>query len=496
MITPVSPAIDPRPLFGTQSSRRLEREALATSAPHSLMEAAGLSVARLALAIAPHASTLWVAAGPGNNGGDGLVAARHLQLAGKAVRVNLLGQPDKLPADALHALQQAQQAGVPIETTLPARVDSAFAIDALLGLGATRPPSGDIAQAIDLLNHCDAPVLAVDLPSGLSGDTGMLFGQHAVRAMHTLALLGLKPGLFTGQGRDHAGTVWLETLGVDTGSVPADASLLGAPCWPLRRHIQHKGSFGDVLVIGGAKGMGGAAALAANAALTAGAGKVYVVTLAEDAAPHPSMRPELMPRSTAQALTPKALRSATVVCGCGGGESVRQHLPAVLADSARLVLDADALNAIAADSQLAEALQQRSVQGLPTVLTPHPLEAARLLQVTTAQVQADRIVAAQQLSASLRAGVVLKGSGSVIAFEGSTPSINSTGNARLGTAGSGDVLAGWIGGLWAHRVDTNGRSAVEASAWLHGRAAERGDLRLPMRAADLIEQMAKAMANL
>lgn len=496
MITPISPALEAWPLFGTQSSRRLERDALATAAAHSLMEAAGLSVARLALAIAPHASTVWVAAGPGNNGGDGLVAARNLQQAGKQVRVSLLGQPDKLPADALHALQQAQQAGVPIETALPARVDSALAIDGLLGLGTSRPPDGDIAQAIDLLNHCGGPVLAVDLPSGLSGDTGMLLGQHAVRAMHTLALLSLKPGLFTGLGRDHAGTVWLETLGVDTGSVPPDARLLGAPSWPQRRHSQHKGSFGDVLVIGGAKGMGGAAALAANAALTAGAGKVYVVALAEDDALHPSMRPELMPRSTAQALTPKTLRSATVVCGCGGGESVRQHLPAVLADAARLVLDADALNAIAADSKLAQTLRQRSVQGLATLLTPHPLEAARLLQVTTAEVQANRMAAAQQLSASLRAGVVLKGSGSVIAFEGSTPSINSTGNARLGTAGSGDVLAGWIGGLWTQQADTNGRGAVEASAWLHGRAAERGDLRLPLRAADLIEQMAKAMADL
>lgn len=494
MIKRISSSTGPWPLFNAGSSRRLEQAALAKAAPHALMAAAGLSVARLALAIAPHSRTMWIAAGPGNNGGDGLVAARHLLQAGKQVVVSLLGRPEKLPADARHALQQAQQAGVTIEASLPTRTDHELAIDALLGLGVSRAPSGDIAEAIAMLNRSNPSVLAVDLPSGLSGDTGVPCGV-AVRATQTLALLSLKPGLFTAQGRDHAGSIWFDALDVDPTIAEPDACLPGPPNWPVRQHAQHKGSFGDVVVIGGAQGMSGAATLAATAALTAGAGRVYLASLAGDE-PQLQARPELMPRSVAQVLAPLVLRSSTVVCGCGGGEAVRAGLPAVLADAARLVLDADALNAIAADPALQDQLRQRSDRGAPTVLTPHPLEAARLLHVSTAEVQADRIAAAHKLSRQLQAGVVLKGSGSVVAFVDSVPWINPTGNARLGTAGSGDVLAGWLGGLWAQQPDTNGSHAAQAATWLHGLAAEAGDPRLPLRAADLIEQMASTLARL
>lgn len=500
MIKRIHACSGPWPLFNADASRRLEQAALAASAPHALMSAAGCSVARLALAVSPHGESIWIAAGPGNNGGDGLVAARHLMQAGKKVTVSLLGQPEGMPADAQQALQEAQQAGVAVQLGLPSEVNSALAIDALLGLGANRAPQGDVAAAIQLLNRDGAPpVLAVDLPSGLSADTGTPFGEQAVRAMHSLALLNLKPGLFTAQGRDHAGTVWFDALGIDSSAAQADAQLLGPPDWPRRAHAQHKGSFGDVLVIGGAPGMTGAAALASTAALTAGAGRVHLAALAGMDSPDAgflSSRPELMPRDLSQVLVPSFLRSATVVCGCGGGEAVRAALPAALADAARLVLDADALNAVGKDAEFARLLRLRADHGLPTVLTPHPLEAARLLQSTTADVQADRIRSAQRLSQDLQAGVVLKGSGTVIAFAGSTPAINPTGNARLGTAGSGDVLAGWIGGLWAQQAGTDGRNAAQAATWLHGLAAEAGDLRLPLRAADLIEQMAVTLTRL
>ena len=262
---------------------------------------------------------------------------------------------------------------------------------------------------------------------------------------------------------------------------------------PKRAHAQHKGSFGDVLVLGGAPGMGGAAMLAARAALTAGAGRVYLARIDEDLSPD-AARPELMPRSVQAALAPDLLARATVVCGCGGGHHISALLAPVLDHAARLVLDADALNALAADPALQSALRSRATRGQPTVLTPHPLEAARLLGCSAATVQAQRLHSAQALADQLHAVVVLKGSGTVIASVAKTLLVNPTGNARLGTAGSGDVLAGWLAGLWSQAGDPLGRDAAAASVWLHGWAAEQtGDARLALRAGDLIDAMAACM---
>ena len=500
---PVLPSARGWSLFDAAASRRIEKTALAATAPRALMAAAGQGVARLALAVAPQARRVQVWAGPGNNGGDGLVAARHLHQAGLEVAVNLLGDAGRLPADAQHALAQARQAGVRIVSG----VDRPWAdgrpgdalIDALLGLGSRRAPDGLLADAVLRMQHTGVPVLAVDLPTGLCGDTGRLLGDAAVVATHTLALLTLKPGLFTALGRDFAGRVWFDGLGVGTGTVPASATLSGPETLrkllPGRNHAQHKGSFGDVLVLGGAPGMGGATLLAASAALTAGAGRVYLTRLDGDSAPS-AARPELMPRSLNDALAPDFLAHCTVVCGCGGGSAVRAVLPAVIAHAARLVLDADALNALAVDADLRVALLQRGKAGAPTVLTPHPLEAARLLGITAAGVQVQRQHKAQDLADQLGACVVLKGSGTVIAAPGRTPGINPTGNARLGSAGTGDVLAGWLGGLWSQTASQQGFEAAAASVWLHGHAAEQGDasaLRLPLRAADLIEAMAASL---
>ncbi|MEK8050563.1 NAD(P)H-hydrate dehydratase [Ideonella sp. DXS22W] len=496
-ITPILPSTRTWPLHDVAASRRLEQAALAATPPHALMQRAGLALARLAAAIAPHARRIWVAAGPGNNGGDGLVAALHLQHWGHAVQVSLLADPARLLDDAADAYRQALAAGVPMQPSLPTQVDADLCLDALLGLGASRAPAGVIAEAIARLNAQGAPVLAVDLPSGLHADTGWPLdaaGGAVVRATHTLSLLSLKPGLFTGAGRDLAGRVWLDTLGVDPAGQAASAWLSGPPAATPRRHAQHKGSFGDVIVLGGAAGMGGAALLAARAALTAGAGRVFLARLGGDGLAVDAARPELMPRHPADVLAPALLARATVVCGCGGGTAVAEVLPTVLAHAWRLVLDADALNAIAADAALARALAARSA---PTVLTPHPLEAARLLGCGTAELQADRVASAQRLAARLRCTVVLKGSGSVIATADGPPAINPTGNARLGTAGSGDVLAGWLGGGWSQAVDdgtAGAKSAAVASVWLHGRAAElaSGHPDLPLRAADLIDAMAAA----
>jgi hydroxyethylthiazole kinase-like uncharacterized protein yjeF len=485
----------PWPLHDAAASRELETQALAAAAPGALMARAGRSVARLALALAPHARQVQVWCGPGNNGGDGLVAARHLWQAGLQVDVRLLADASRLPSDSLRALAEARAAGLTVHVApgQPMRALSwappDLVIDALLGLGVSRPPQGDIAAAIAHINDQQAPVLAVDIPSGLHPDTGARLGETAVVAQHTLSLLTLKPGCFMHQGRDHAGQVWLDDLSVK-GSEPS-AWLGSAPEDLQRPHASHKGSHGDVAVVGGATGMEGAAWLAASAALAAGAGRVYCSPLGAHAA-LPAHRPELMWRDRWWLQPPQVLARSTVACGCGGGEAVRQALPALLSHAARLVLDADALNAVASDPMLQTLLLQRAGRGQGTLLTPHPLEAARLLACTAAEVQQDRLKAAGRLAAHFQATVLLKGSGTVVQAPGRRPTINPTGNAALATAGTGDVLAGWAAGLWAQQPRADARKVAAAAAWQHGAAADRHALRQPgraLRAADLVEAL-------
>ena len=483
----------PWPLHDARASRAAEAAALGQHPPHTLMARAGLAVARLAQAVAPHAARIQVWAGPGNNGGDGLVAACWLHQAGRRVQVSLFGETSRLPPDAAQALHAAQAAGVSILAWTGLVPHADLHIDALLGLGANRAPSGAIADAIRALQAPSRLVLAVDLPSGLHADTGMPLGDAAVRARHTLALLSLKPGCHTGRGRDLAGTVWLDRLGVDAGT--PSAWLAGAPQIPGRPHASHKGSFGDVAVVGGAPGMVGAAWLAARAALAAGAGRVFVCPLDEDAARWDSQRPELMVRPHWWRSAPSTLATTTVVCGCGGGDRVREVLPALLTHAGRLVLDADALNVMAGDPSMAAGLQRRGHRGLATLLTPHPLEAARWLGITAAEVQQDRLSAAQRLAAHGAATVMLKGSGTVIASPGRVPCINPTGSAALATAGTGDVLAGWAAGLWAQQPDWPVMQVATAAAWLHGQAAARptaatGQVPRVLLADDLVRAMA------
>ncbi|HSV71710.1 MAG TPA: NAD(P)H-hydrate dehydratase [Methylibium sp.] len=482
------------PLHGVAASRRLEAAAAQGLPAHTLMRRAGWAVARLALALAPAAHRVWVAAGPGNNGGDGLEAAMHLHAAGKDVTVTLLGATSR-PPDAVAALERARAAGIRvIDGALPpwALQPQDLAIDALFGIGMSRPPGGAAGDAVRALNGAVAPVLAIDLPSGLDADHGWcLDPAAAVQARWTLSLLTLKPGLFTAAGRDHAGEVWFDDLAVAADAEPPVAQLLTSVdgWWPRRRHAQHKGSFGDLWVIGGSAGMTGAAALAARAALAAGAGRVYLVS---HAGADPA-QPELMQRSAA-ALTDhdELLEQATVVAGCGGGPDIAAPLSTLIGRAGRLLLDADALNALAADTALAARLRARQRRGRPTLLTPHPLEAARLLGVATADIQADRIGAARALAERLSAVVVLKGAGSVIADGAGHCMINASGNAALATAGAGDVLAGWIGGLWSQGLTVQRAAALgvfshgaAADRWmaLHGRAA-------PLPAGRLIDGLA------
>jgi hydroxyethylthiazole kinase-like uncharacterized protein yjeF len=432
--------------------------------------------------MAPHARRVWVAAGPGNNGGDGLEAALHLHQWGKEVVVSLIAS--SVPADAQAALQRAQQAGVSIQSGVPTewlqQMDSQdLCIDALLGIGATRPLSADLLACVQAMNNCLAPVLAIDVPTGLNpqsgqwldGDGGNSSGHLAVQADHTLGLIAVQAGLLMGHGRDASGQIWLEDLGylASQHQVPPLAWLNAPYTSAPKSHASHKGSHGDVAVIGGegmatqGMGMTGAAILAATAALHAGAGRVILSLLSgqtNDSAP-----PDLMQREFRRL----ELEKLHVVCGCGGGSAVQEVLPEVLRRSAQLVLDADGLNAVAQEPCLRQTLRQRG-KAQPTVITPHPLEAARLLGCNTAQVQNDRLKAAQELAERFQCCVVLKGSGTVIVAPGHTTRINITGNGRLAIGGTGDVLAGLVGARMAQGLSAF--DAACAAVAQHGQVAD------------------------
>ena len=486
-------------LFSAAATRRIEQHAAALLPAFTLMQRAGLSIARLSLALVPHARCIWIACGPGNNGGDGFQAAMHLHQWGKNVTVTCVEPGAKgLPPDGAQARQNALAAGVQFASQPPENFD--FCVDALLGLGG----SGALADGrsgmqlmldwLEAMHNSAAPCLAVDLPSGLDCDTGVSAGAlvainkeaarariYSPKALFTLSLLTLKPGLFTAHGRDAAGQVWFDDLQVSSKGEPPGAHLLGADrAAPRRRglapHDSHKGVFGDLAVVGGqstsASHMVGAALLAARAALHAGAGRVFVALLGERGICVDTAQPELMFRS----LDALDLDNCTVVCGCGGGSAVQAVLPGVLSAVCRLVLDADALNAIAADPALAKLLIARASSGFCTVLTPHPLEAARLLGTTAAQVQLDRPQAAHQLAELFGSVVVLKGSGTVVAAPGQTSCINHSGNAMLATAGTGDVLAGMVGAQLARLAHSiNGATAFDAACnavFRHGQLAD------------------------
>ena len=275
--------------------------------------------------------------------------------------------------------------------------------------------------------------------------------------------------------------------------------LLGREGWTAGPHDAHKGRFGDLGVIGGDRGMLGAVWLAARAGLAAGAGRVYVGALGDESLLGDPQRLELMQRPVAALLDPRALATRTIVCGCGGGNAVRASLPPLLAHAARLVLDADALNAIAAEPALMQALRARGARDRPTVLTPHPLEAARLIGTEAAAVQADRIGHARALAESSSAVVVLKGSGTVVASPDGALALNPSGNALLASPGTGDVLAGWIGGAWSRAGSDADPFAVSGAAvWRHGCAADMIARDSPpptsLPAGDLLEAMRTRVA--
>jgi ADP-dependent NAD(P)H-hydrate dehydratase / NAD(P)H-hydrate epimerase len=475
--TPRSGTTSARALFSVAMTRAHEALVKQSIPPYALMERAGLVLARFALAVAPHAKRIWVVCGPGNNGGDGLVAARYLKLWGKDPIVSYVPPRSDPPADAGMALQQARQADVTFTNQTPH--DYALCIDALFGIGPEPRFDPRCTALVQNINAKQAAVIAADIASGLNADTGCSAAMQ-VMADYTLSFLTLKPGVFTANGRDASGEIWFNAL--QTAEPTHPYARLNPPAQTvLRAYNTHKGTFGDVAVVGGAPGMLGAALLAARAALHSGAGRVYLAPL-DPAAPSIDIwQPELMFRRIPEL----SLESITVVAGCGGGSTVEEHLHLIVRQSGQLVLDADALNAIAKDHSLQMQVKRRPVN--TTVLTPHPLEAARLLGIQITQVQQNRIAAARSLANRFNCTTVLKGSGTVIAAPAKIPQLNPTGNANLATAGTGDVLAGIIGARLASGHDAF--SAACGGVYLHGQLGDAWYPDTTLTAQDLVQKL-------
>lgn len=470
------------PLYTVAEIRAIEHAAAQRLPEGALMQRAGQAGANEALDLLPftieHASVL-VLAGPGNNGGDALETAAHLGHAGAQVTILHFPPPAEPSPERVAALQRARSSPARIADVAGALATVAgtewtLVVDGLFGIGLARPITGELAQLVEAVNAQACSIVALDVPSGLDADSGAIVATEdspgaAVRATHTVTFIGDKPGLHTAEGRDHAGIVIASHLEISRDLFPPARTCLNDPALfahsaHRRRHSSHKGSHGSVAVVGGARGMAGAPILAARTALASGAGRVFACFVGEAPA-FDAAQPELMCRSAQE----YDFESAVLVLGPGMGTSASsaEMLASALHGSSPAVLDADALNLIATSDALRSQLAQR---GAPCILTPHPLEAARLLGISAAQVQADRLGAARTLAQRLAATVVLKGSGTVIAARDGAVVVNTTGNPALATAGTGDVLSGLCGSLLAQGWPE--WEAALAAVWLHGMAAD------------------------
>jgi len=430
-------------IYLTEEIRRIEARC---GVPEpELMQRAAQAALEVALKIASDKKDVLVLAGPGNNGGDARIVAELLKE--RFFRVQLVSQRSEL-------------------------VDKPWGliIDGLFGIGLSRDIEGEYATLVDYVNRQRCPVLALDIPSGLHSDSGRVLGR-AVQATHTLTFIALKPGLLTLDGPDHCGEVTVADLGLPVPRLVAPSAwVAGRTAFDgaLKRRPRnfHKGMAGSLAVLGGASGMTGAALLAGRAALKLGAGRVYVGLLDESIAID-FQNVELMLRHPDDAFG-QDLDAIVVGPGLGQGERAETLVGAALASDLPCVVDADALNLISENEDLRHACARRSAD---TILTPHPAEAARLLALNTADVQIDRVKAARILAENLKAHVVLKGAGSILAARDGHWFINASGNAGMASAGMGDVLAGILGALLAQRY--SGETALVLGVHLHGLAADQ-----------------------
>jgi len=463
----------PQSLFRAQDVRELDRIATADKGipGYTLMTRAGTAAIHLLQRTWPRARNVVVVCGIGNNGGDGFVMARLAHESGVQVEVLLLGEAAMLRGDARRACEAMLKAGVQVSTFVPERwPDADVVVDAIFGTGLDREVSGLHRDAIALINRQPAPVLALDIPSGLHADSGTALGV-AVRASKTLTFIGLKQGLFTGQGPDYAGEVSFDDLGAPAEiyeRIPAPAFRI-SPTWtntlfPPRPRIAHKGHHGHVLIVGGDQGMAGAAGLAGEAAARVGAGLVSIATHSYHAAMLNAAHSELMCHSVENDATlPDLLSKASVLAigpGLGRREWGNKLFGAVLDSALPMVVDADALHWLAR-----EPLRRNH-----WILTPHPGEAARLLNTNVSDVQADRWQAVRELQKRYGGVVILKGAGTLVCNGHDPVALCDSGNPGMAAGGMGDVLTGVIAGLLAQGL--NPWQAAMAGVYLHGCAGD------------------------
>jgi ADP-dependent NAD(P)H-hydrate dehydratase / NAD(P)H-hydrate epimerase len=461
------------PVYRTSEIRDLEHRALEGLQPPGLMERAGLAAAHIARDIAGDGGgRVLVVAGPGNNGGDAFVVARHLKSWWFKPTVVFAGDAAKLSDDAAAALAAWRASGGTTVDSVPGGAKWDLVIDGIFGIGLQRDVGGRYAELIATINASGSRVFALDIPSGLESDSGRVLGC-AVRADHTATFIALKPGLLTADGPDHCGHIHVCDLDLDTAGLLAPGGTVAGSdmlrnVLPPRRANSHKGDYGSVGIIGGDHGMVGAALLAGRAALNLGTGRVYVGLLAREAPLYDAGQPELMLRRVEEVLKLGSMGCLAVGPGLGQTPDAHQILTASLDAEVPLVIDADALNLMAFSADLQELLRRRKA---PAILTPHPAEAARLLGTGTGEVQADRVASALRIAAGFNCAAVLKGAGSICAFPDGRWCINTTGNAGMASAGMGDVLTGIIAALVAQGADS--RTALIAGVHLHGAAADQ-----------------------
>ena len=492
----------PRDLYRAEQVRALDNIAIKEHGipGFTLMRRAAKAAFEVLLKCYPETEKITVFCGTGNNGGDGYAMASIAKQQGIDVEVIQCGDAEKISGDALQARCLAEQDGAIITPYQPDTViQLGIIIDAILGTGLAGDVRGDAAVVIDTINAAEMPVLSIDIPSGLCSDSGRVLGK-TVYADHTVSFIGLKQGLFTAAGPGYTGIVHFDDL-----SVPADVFsrfaasseklALGTlkASWEPRKATAHKGKFGHVMVTGGDSGMAGAAAMASQAALRVGAGLTSCATRPEHIPAIISRCPEVMVHgvTSGQELEFLLDMPSVIVIGPGLGQRPwgEQLLQKVLIQDCPLVVDADALNIIAA-GKLGNRVSREN-----WILTPHPGEAARLLGCSTTEIEQDRFFAVTTLQEKYGGAVILKGAGTLIAdSDHSIPALCAYGNPGMATGGMGDILSGVLGGLMAQGHTPS--QAARLGVCLH---ASAGDLAAAdgvrgMAATDLIQHL-RALVN-
>lgn len=463
------------PVYHTEQIRQIENHFFALEPKPQLMELAGKTIANITVKVAPEqAQSILVIAGPGNNGGDAYVAARHLKSANFHVSLVEPIKPLQSSSEKEDAVKKWKAIGGVTKSTTKYEKSFDIVIDGLFGIGLNRTLPTEISKYIQSINEQESTVISIDIPSGLNANTGAVMGS-CVRADHTVTFLGYKVGLHTGQGPDCSGIIHFSDLNmgnhppVDNHGYLIGNDVLRNVLVP-RDKSSHKGTHGQLAVIGGSKGMIGAALLTGRAGLRLGAGRVFIGLLDSDSRTPAADwgQPELMFRDATELVALEKITCFAIGPGLGTNNSAYKVLGQVIAKPAPIILDADALNIVAQQPTLTEQIEKRIN---PTIMTPHPGEASRLLGISIAEIQANRIQIALDLASKFNAEVVLKGVGSVCAFQDGNWFVNTSGNPGMASAGMGDALTGIIGAFVSQGAYTH--TAMLAGVHLHGLAADQ-----------------------